>query len=150
DLLYLIRRNALEQRPHREPLKGFCTQAELTKDLGLHRSTVAVLVERLLELGWIWRRRDEHDRRTFDILLTKEGLRRIGSARKGVFRTRILRKRYERMFRTSPEMPVLDVVKLVHRAVVGARNIARDFGDRAWVWYDYGYPPENERRAVKM
>jgi DNA-binding MarR family transcriptional regulator len=152
DLLYLIRRDALEDGNRREPLEVGTTQAWLVRHLGLHRSTVAELVRRLVEMGWIRKERSAFDARTWLIFLTKEGLERISSAMRGIFRKRILRQAYETIFRTKAPLaaPVMEAVRQIHAAVGLARRIARHFGDRSWVWYDYGHAPENAAMAVKL
>jgi DNA-binding MarR family transcriptional regulator len=99
DLLYLLRRVAIAEGPSADPLALARRQTELWKDLGLHRSTVAKMLSRLEELGWIRRERDELDRRTFVVALTKKGLRLIWRAMRRVFRQKIIRKEYERLFR---------------------------------------------------
>jgi DNA-binding MarR family transcriptional regulator len=151
DLLYLLRRAHLGDPEHSTPLTASLRQCDLWRMLGLHRSTVAELVDRLLEMGWIWRQRWPFDRRTWQIFLTKLGLRRIFRAMKRVFQERVLLEDYENLYRgpekDAPE-PTNPVVRRINRAVVTARRIARWFGDRSCVWYDYGFPKENFRLGV--
>jgi DNA-binding MarR family transcriptional regulator len=138
DLLYLLRRRVVADADVvvRDPLAPARSQSELCKDLGLHRSTVARMLKRLNELGWIKKTRSRTDRRTFDVALTRVGLRKIVRAMRRVFRMRVLRCSYENIFcRAQPKMHVVDAMK---STLCVLRKISYAFGDRSRVWYHYG------------
>jgi hypothetical protein len=129
------------------------------------------MVQRLEELGWIRRERSETDRRTFVLSLTLKGLGKIWRAMRRVFRRKVVRAVYEKLFRPrSPEPwdelaafydPSLKVeqtpwriaddgsteprhvVHIIHDVYRTVRTIARWFGDNSYVWYDLGHrlPP---------
>src|SRR5690348_15988419 len=66
DLLCILRR-AVMNEPGWKRLDAARSQADLCRDLGLHRSTVSKMLLRLEEMGWIRRDRDPTDRRTFAV-----------------------------------------------------------------------------------
>ena len=138
DLLYLVRRWAIiDAAERRDPLAPTLSQPELTKSLGLHRTTVSRMLRQLVEMGWVHRRRSEWDRRTFNVGLTALGLRRIWEAMRRVFRPRRLRRLYEEHFR--PVAPRgYDVVGVIRGVIRTIQGIARRFGDTSSVWYDFG------------
>jgi DNA-binding MarR family transcriptional regulator len=136
DLLYLLRRVAIADGMNRDPLAPAMSQSALCTDLGLHRTTVARMLKRLVQLGWIKKTRCPTDRRTFDVALTRLGLRTIARAMRRVFRERIVRSTYEIVFgRVEPKAHVIGVID---GALHTLRTIARSFGDRSQVWYHYG------------
>jgi DNA-binding MarR family transcriptional regulator len=150
DLLYLLRRLHLHDGSGLTPLTTRGMQSQVWKDLGLHKSTVSVLVRKLESMGWIRRERCATDRRTWDILLTETGLRRIFRAMRLTFQCRPLLKAYEDMFRRQGQTertdePAQHVVQTIDRLVFAARRIAWRFGDRSNLWYDYGCRLENLR-----
>lgn len=49
------------------------TQQELADGLGIHRNNMVGLVDELEGAGWVRRRRNQSDRRAFDIILTARG-----------------------------------------------------------------------------
>src|SRR6476620_2681814 len=76
DLLCILKR-AVANEHGWGPLDAARSQADLCKDLGLHRSTVSKMLIRLQEMGWIRRDRDSADRRTMAVGLTETGLEMI-------------------------------------------------------------------------
>jgi DNA-binding MarR family transcriptional regulator len=142
DILYLIRRLRIEKHPYRRVESGWHSQTALRHELGLHRSTMSKMLTRLLEMGWVERRRSSFDRRRCNIALTKLGLRKVAKAMRILFRQKKLRKMYERVLPTTKEM---HVVERIHRLVVILQRMAYAFGDRARVWFDYGSPEANRQ-----
>jgi DNA-binding MarR family transcriptional regulator len=104
DLLCILRR-AVMNAPGWKRLDAARSQADLCKDLGLHRSTVSKMLLRLEEMGWIRRDRDSADRRTFAVGLTETGLHMIGVAMHKTFAEKNLRMEYEKLFREAPPPP---------------------------------------------
>ena len=136
DLLYQLRRSAIIQGPDRDPLAPTRWQSGLTASLGLHRTTVSRMLLQLEDMGWVHRRRNEYDRRQFDVGLTALGLRKIWEAMRRVFRPRSVRRVYEEHFReAAPGEHVVSVIRGVIRTIQG---VARRFGDTSSVWYDFG------------
>jgi DNA-binding MarR family transcriptional regulator len=135
DLLYLLRRVAIVDGA-RDPLAPARSQAELCKALGLHRTTVARMLKRLVELGWVQKTRCRTDRRTFNVGLTSLGLHTIWRAMRRVFRTRIVLRRYEEILRRV--QPKVHVVRTIEGVLRTLRAIARSFRDTSYVWYHYG------------
>jgi DNA-binding MarR family transcriptional regulator len=158
DLLYLLRRVEILYKPDCHPLDGARSQPELRHDLGLHRSTVSKMLKRLEQMGWVRRTRCLLDRRVNNVALTELGLRAIWRAMRRVFRgKKIPRRAYEELFRnrersttaTSVETSAESgkhVVTIVYDAYRMLRDLARHFGDSAFVWYDLGLGlPPRER-----
>jgi DNA-binding MarR family transcriptional regulator len=153
-------------------------QTEIWKDLGLHRSTVCKLIKRLESMGWILRRRAEDDRRTFEVALTPDGLRRIWEAMRRVFRSKVLKREYERLlgprrpepwdefdalydpeslpppptWQTTRDGEPMHVCEIVHSVYETIGRIARFFGDRSSVWFDLGkgLPPRPRLASYDM
>jgi DNA-binding MarR family transcriptional regulator len=138
DLLYLLRRRVIADADVvvRDPLAPARSQSGLCKDLGLHRSTVARMLKRLSELGWIKKTRCRTDRRTFDVALTRVGLRKIARAMRRVFRMRVMRCTYENILCRA--RPKTHVVAAIDATLSILRKIAYAFGDRSRVWYHHG------------
>jgi len=109
DLLWLLRRAVAAAGPGWKRTDGARLQSTLWKDLGLHRSTVSKMLNRLEEMGWIRRERAVDDGRTFTIGLTKKGLEMIGRAEHHNFGKLIMRKTYEHVFTEKPPTPVYPV-----------------------------------------
>jgi DNA-binding MarR family transcriptional regulator len=49
------------------------TQQQLADALGLHRNNMVGLIDEMEAAGWVRRHRNEHDRRAFDVRLTRRG-----------------------------------------------------------------------------
>jgi DNA-binding MarR family transcriptional regulator len=62
------------------PAQGM-TQRDLTSEMSSDPNTVASLVERLVEAGWVERKRHETDGRAYRIRLTSSGLERMETVR---------------------------------------------------------------------
>jgi DNA-binding MarR family transcriptional regulator len=146
DLMYALRQpNLRDERDNRhfqgpvrfEPLMAGVFQSELTRVLGLARSTVSRMLKRLEELGWITRMRiGLEDGRSKYVRLTKEGLRRIWRAMRRVFRGRIALESYELMFkRLFPRQHPLVSLDAKWCTI---NSIARHFGDTSKLRYDFG------------
>ena len=158
DLMYLLRRPSIVDRTA-DPLEIGQSQQGLIQDLGLHPSTVSKMLTRLEQMGWIRRVPEDHDARLKYVMLTALGLRKIWEAMRIVFRSRVIRKRYETHYASvaatmaagapvtslDPELDVPNgprgephVVSLIDRAYRVVRGIANAFGDRSSVWYGFG------------
>jgi DNA-binding MarR family transcriptional regulator len=135
DILYALRREAIVGGPAFHPLLGV-TQAELTRVLGLHPSTVSKMVSRLVEIGWVVREPCHNDRRKKAVRLTPAGLRLVWRIMRRIFRRRSIRRVYADILRRRyPKEEVMDVLT---RAFGLLKGIAYAFGDRSSLWYDYG------------
>jgi DNA-binding MarR family transcriptional regulator len=138
DLLYLLRRNSILLGPRYDGVRVGSTQAELSRTLGLHTSTVAKLVKRLVEIGWVERKRGERDRRTKKVRLTPEGLKLVWRVMRRVFRMRFVRRTYEQIFKEVA--PKEHVVAFMRRFLRTLRAIIERFDGTGTLWYDYGGP----------
>jgi DNA-binding MarR family transcriptional regulator len=178
NLLYLLRRAMLRAGPETGPSAAARSQTGLCRDLGLHRSTVSKMLTRLEEMGWVHRERDAVDRRRFNIELTEKGLRKIWQAMRRVFRGKVMRRAYERLFGVEPPQPWDEfeatydpvaaaararalkrieasggntVVHVIHDVYCTLREIARYFGDTSAVWYELGagLPPQGDFEPMR-
>ena len=113
DLLYYIRRGSIIAGTERLA-PGTRKQRDIVRTLGLHKTTVAKMIRRLEEMGWLTRKRDYADRRIKLVSLTKKGLRAIGDAMRFVFRRRALAKPYDRIARLF-DLPLAKAEELVRR-----------------------------------
>lgn len=52
-------------------------QFQIAAALDIDKASVVAVVDRLEELGWLLRRRSNHDRRRYGLYLTPEGLRQV-------------------------------------------------------------------------
>ena len=141
DLMYLVRRVRLED-PLLHPDACVKRQDELSKELGVHRTTVSKMLARLLEMGWVMRSRSAIDRRRWLIGLTELGLRMVVKAMRLLFRGRQLLGMYERVLPTTPSA---HVVERIHRLVTILKAVAYALGDRGDLWFDYGHAKANLR-----
>jgi DNA-binding MarR family transcriptional regulator len=139
DLLYLVRQVGLVGRPYLDPLVGGRSQKAIVRILGVSRQTVSKMLNRLEQLGWVARTRALDDRRTRNVVLTKEGLRRIWRAMRRVFRGRIVMKAYEDMFRPPAREPDRHVLCEIDQVWSTIDYIARTFGDTSSLSYDFGH-----------
>jgi DNA-binding MarR family transcriptional regulator len=57
-------------------------QFQIAAALDIDKASVVAVVDRLEELGWLLRRRSNHDRRRYGLCLTPEGLRQVQALRK--------------------------------------------------------------------
>jgi DNA-binding MarR family transcriptional regulator len=57
-------------------------QFQIAAALDIDKASVVAVVDRLEELGWLLRRRSNHDRRRYGLCLTPEGLRQVQMLRK--------------------------------------------------------------------
>ena len=138
DLLYLLRRSSILRGPRYDAVRLGSTQAELGRALGLHRSTVAKLVKRLVEIGWVEKIAGGSDRRTKQVRLTPVGLKVVWRVMRRIFRKRFVRRRYELLFKKIA--PNEDVVGVMRRFLGTLQSMAEYFGGRSTLWYDYGGP----------
>jgi DNA-binding MarR family transcriptional regulator len=170
EILYVLRRLQIMYGAHHDPR----LQMDLWKELGLHRSTICKQLKLLEEMKWIRRRRCQEDRRTFEITLTPEGLRKIWQAMRRVFRQKILKREYQRLLGPRKEEPwdeflalydpegqpppptwktthddgkPMHVTEIVHDVYRTIQRIARFCGDCSNVWFDLGnnLPPRPRR-----
>lgn len=56
-------------------------QFQIAAALDIDKASVVAVVDRLEELGWLLRRRSNHDRRRYGLCLTPEGLRQVQKLR---------------------------------------------------------------------
>jgi DNA-binding MarR family transcriptional regulator len=56
-------------------------QFQVASALDIDKASVVAVVDRLEELGWLLRRRSNHDRRRYGLYLTPEGARRVHGLR---------------------------------------------------------------------
>jgi len=77
DLLYVLYRSRFSDGVIgvRAPLEVARTIGGLARELGLHRTTISKMVRRLVEMGWLVRRRYARDRRAVVVGFTEVGLR---------------------------------------------------------------------------
>jgi DNA-binding MarR family transcriptional regulator len=52
-------------------------QFQIAAALDIDKASVVAVVDRLEELGWLLRRRSDHDRRRYGLYLTPEGARQV-------------------------------------------------------------------------
>jgi DNA-binding MarR family transcriptional regulator len=140
DVLYALRREVLKgDWLTGRPLHIFArthSQASLGCTLGLHRSTIHVIVKRLEEMGWIERVRSAADRRCKVLALTELGVRKLVHAMKVLFRRKFARRVFERAFHperfdlsgATPETKQA-FVKAVYDTYAVVRRVAVFFGD---------------------
>jgi len=57
-------------------------QYQIAAALDIDKASVVAVVDRLEEMGWLLRRRSEHDRRRYGLCLTPEGLRQVQALRR--------------------------------------------------------------------
>lgn len=57
-------------------------QFQIASTLDIDKASVVAVVDRLEELGWLLRRRSNHDRRRYGLCLTPEGLRQVQALRR--------------------------------------------------------------------
>ncbi|HWL61724.1 MAG TPA: MarR family winged helix-turn-helix transcriptional regulator [Steroidobacteraceae bacterium] len=57
-------------------------QFQIASTLDVDKASVVAVVDRLEELGWLLRRRSNHDRRRYGLCLTPEGLRQVQALRR--------------------------------------------------------------------
>jgi DNA-binding MarR family transcriptional regulator len=57
-------------------------QFQIAAALDIDKASVVAVVDRLEELGWLLRRRSNHDRRRYGLCLTPEGLRQVQTLRR--------------------------------------------------------------------
>jgi DNA-binding MarR family transcriptional regulator len=57
-------------------------QFQIAAALDIDKASVVAVVDRLEELGWLLRRRSNHDRRRYGLSLTPEGLRQVHALRR--------------------------------------------------------------------
>jgi len=67
-------------------LEDGASQAMLTKQTGIDRSTLSEVVQRLLAKGFVARRRSPTDRRAYTVKLTRQGRTKLSSVRPAVDR----------------------------------------------------------------
>jgi DNA-binding MarR family transcriptional regulator len=67
-------------------LEDGASQAMLTKQTGIDRSTLSEVVQRLLSKGFVARRRSPTDRRAYTVKLTRQGRAKLMSVRPAVER----------------------------------------------------------------
>ena len=101
NLMVVLRRGVMV--PGWKRLDPARLQSSLWKDLGLHRSTVAKMLKRLEEMGWIWREKAVDDGRDRVVGLTELGLGMIGLAMERTFWEKVMRNAYERVFKMPRE-----------------------------------------------
>jgi DNA-binding MarR family transcriptional regulator len=81
DLLYLLYGSRRTEFGPRHPLQVARRISGLARDLGLHRTTISKMVKRLVEMGWLKRRREvEWDVRNAVVSFTELGLRSLADA----------------------------------------------------------------------
>jgi DNA-binding MarR family transcriptional regulator len=81
DLLYLLHASVRSEFGPRHPLQVARRISGLARDLGLHRTTISKMVTRLVEMGWLERRREvECDVRNAVVSFTALGLRALRDA----------------------------------------------------------------------
>jgi len=73
-------------------------QNEIRRVLGLSCEAVSKMLRRLIELGLVTRERSARDRRTFVVMLTEEGARRMREAYARISEEEPFQSRYERVF----------------------------------------------------
>jgi DNA-binding MarR family transcriptional regulator len=59
---------------------GGGSQSAIVEATGIDRSSMADLVARLVQRGWLQRQRTEHDRRAYDVRLTAKGAAVLAAA----------------------------------------------------------------------
>ena len=69
-----------------DSLEDGASQAMLTKQTGIDRSTLSEVVQRLLSKGFVARRRSPTDRRAYTVKLTRQGRAKLMSVRPAVER----------------------------------------------------------------
>lgn len=57
-------------------------QFQIAAALDIDKASVVAVVDRLEEMGWLLRRRSNHDRRRYGLCLTPEGLRQVHTLRR--------------------------------------------------------------------
>lgn len=57
-------------------------QFQIAAALDIDKASVVAVVDRLEEMGWLLRRRSNHDRRRYGLCLTPEGLRQVQTLRR--------------------------------------------------------------------
>ena len=91
--------SAFLEGEYRRPSCIELRQSELRRALGVCASVVSRMVRALRERGWIARRRDSEDRRTWTLLLTPSGEEVIRGAR------RLLLRAVERIVNDAVDLP---------------------------------------------
>ncbi len=138
DVLALLRARSIRTRWPQTNVLNSLRQRDIVQWLGLHPSTVSIMLKRMENLGWIRRRRDEDngDRRVRIVSMTELGFRIAFRAMRRVYRMRLLLKPFERIVRQlRPLDHVLDGIEYVWSTIDG---IARFFGDRSWHFHPWG------------
>ena len=100
-------------------------QNVIAKVLGLTRVAVSKMVRRLIELGLVTRERSVRDRRTFVVMLTEEGLRRMRLAYARISAEQPFQSQYERAFGYRSEI----TESAVRNLDAAVRRVAWFIGD---------------------
>jgi len=106
-------------------------QNVISKVLGLSRVAVSKMVRRLIELGLVTRERSVRDRRTFVVMLTEEGLRRMRLAYARINAEQPFQALYERAFGYRSEI----TESAVRNLDAAVRQVAWFIGDWSSEWF---------------
>ena len=117
-------------------------QSELSKVLGLSRTTVNKMVRRLMELGLVSRERAPRDRRTFIIRVTDEGMRRMRRTWARIAEEQPFQKRYEEAFGERSEAAVQNLNWALRISAV-------HIGDRSCEFYPSRDPDFSGSESVR-
>lgn len=115
---------------------GIATQKRVREALALSRTTISKMIRRMMQLGLLDRRRNEHDKRTFDVFLTKEGKKRRRRANH-ILRTK---RPFDRRFARAYGPPAWASYRAVDTFVARLRTMAYHLGDNAFNVYPI-HPP---------
>ena len=103
--------------------------------LGVARATISRMLARLESLGLVRRTRSLSDRRTLEVRLTEEGLRRLRRTQYCVSAAGYLDNAYEGFYESAGYELVPDRYIAVDELNSCIRSLARHFGDRAMLHY---------------
>lgn len=107
----------------------FAEQRRMVVELGLHKSSVAEMLDRLEGLQWITRSVDIDDGRVRLVSMTALGLERLAAACKILFRWKIMRPQLDAIIQgLEPDRPFNEAFERVWTAIA---RIGRLFGDTA-------------------
>jgi len=118
-------------------------QNEISKVLGITRVAVSKMVRRLIELGLVTRERSVRDRRTFVVVLTEEGERRMRLAYKRLHEEEPFQSLYERAFGYRSEI----TESAVRNLDATLRHVAWFIGDWSNEWFYRNKNPECSQGA---
>ena len=107
-------------------------QSDLSKMLGLSRTTISKMVLRMMELGLLTRVRAVRDRRTFVVSVTEEGMRRMRLTWARIAEEQPFQKRYEGAFGRKASDVTTSAVLNLNWAL---RTSAVHIGDRSCEFY---------------